>query len=496
MTSVAGNRTGAGVVAGLLSALLPGLGQIYAGRRRRGWILLAITVAVIAGSLWVLLADRMTTLSWTVRPSALRWLLVADGIFLLFRAAAAIDAFLCVPRPRRLPAGRRAGVAVSLLAGAIIGILSVPHAVGAYYDLVQLDLITTVFAAPPSTTTTTAPPVATTTTNPSQTGDTGTTAPTTTSTTTTTRPPRFWDGTERLNILLLGGDAGVGRTGVRTDTIIALSIDPATGDTAMFSVPRNMAEVPLPDYLDIWSCDCFPPIINELWDYGTRHPDAFPGGNEPGAEALKLGISELLGIEMHYYALVNLDGFVALVDAIGGIDINVPERVYDAAYPHENGTTEVIDIAPGHYHMDGHLALAYARSRHASSDYNRMGRQRCVIQAAVEQATPADILRSFPTIAAAIKDSLTTDIPLDRLPDLVDLLPRINADEIVSIPLYPPEYTGPRTSDGYNTPDLDKIREVVAVATQLSPAEAIAQLGIEPITDACDSVDETVFTGS
>lgn len=492
MTRVAGNRAGAGVVAGLLSALLPGLGQIYAGRRRRGWILLAITIAVVAGSLWVLLADRVTTLSWTVRPDALRWLLVANGVFLVFRATAAVDAFRCVPEARRVPRGRRAGIAVSLLAGAIIGILTIPHAIGAYYDLVQLDLITTVFAPP--TTTTTAPPV-TMTSRPSTTTGAGTTAATTTSTTTTTRAPRFWDGTERLNILLLGGDAGVGRTGVRTDTIIALSIDPSTGDTAMFSVPRNMAQVPLPDDLDIWACDCFPPIINELWDYGTRHPDAFPGGSEPGAEALKLGISELLGIEMHYYALVNLDGFVALVDAIGGIDINVPERVYDAAYPHENGSTEVIDITPGQHHMDGHLALAYARSRHASSDYNRMGRQRCVIQAAVEQATPGDILRSFPKIAAAIKDSLTTDIPLDRLPELIELLPRIDADQIVSIPLYPPTFTGSKTSDGYNTPDVDKIREYVAIATQLPAADAVAQLGIEPITDACDSVDESVFTG-
>jgi len=160
--------------------------------------------------------------------------------------------------------------------------------------------------------------------------------------------------------------------------------------------------------------------------------------------------------------------------------------VYDASYPHEDGTTEVIDIAPGEYHMDGHLALAYARSRHGSDDYDRMGRQRCVLQAVVDQASPVDIIRSFPTIADAIKENVSTDIPLESLPDLVDLLTKIDPHQIVSIPLVPPVYTGPRTPDLYNTPDLEVIRSHVAIALELPPEQAIEELGLEPIDDACE----------
>ena len=215
-------------------------------------------------------------------------------------------------------------------------------------------------------------------------------------------------------MLLLGGDAGIGRTGLRTDTIMLASLDPDTGDVGLFSIPRNIAQVPLPASLDIWACDCFPAIVNELWDYGERNPERFPGVRPPGATALIAGVQELLGIPIHHFALVNLDGFVDLIDALGGVEITVTERLFDSAYPHEDGSTEVIDLAPGTYEMDGHLALAYARSRQGSDDYNRTGRQRCLLQAIAAQADAVSIARSFPDITNTIKNNLLTDIPLAR----------------------------------------------------------------------------------
>jgi LCP family protein required for cell wall assembly len=289
-----------------------------------------------------------------------------------------------------------------------------------------------------------------------------------------------------LNILLLGSDAGIGRTGVRTDTMVVVSIDPATGDVALFSLPRNLAQVPLPDSIDIWACDCFPLILNELYGYGQSHPDSFPGPSNPGANAIKAGIGELLGIPIQYYALVALDGFVDLVDAVGGVTVTVTERVYDPAYPHEDGTTEVIDFQPGVYDLDGHQALAYARSRYSSDDYNRMGRQRCVIQAMVEQASPFDLLRGFPAIAETLKQSLETDIPLERIPDLIELLPDADIDGAVSLRLIPPVYNAGRNSGGYPLPNVERIREHVAIVMELPPEEAIVVLGIEPLADACD----------
>jgi LCP family protein required for cell wall assembly len=456
---------------------------LLAGRRRRGYVMLAITAGILIAA-WLF---SRRGISIAVDLDALRWLLIGNGLVLGFRVFAAVDAWLLLRKPgTETPAWIMiAGAGLLTIAA---GLVVIPHVIVGWYDVTTADALRTIFVASPPTTTpppptTAAPP---TTADPANPGTPPTsTSSTTTTTTTTTLPPRLWDGVERLNILLLGGDAGVGRRGVRTDTIIVASIDPNDGHTVLVSVPRNIAEVPLPEDLDIWNCDCFPPIINELWDYADRNPDRFPGVGPPGAEALKLAIGELVGLEIHHFMLVNLDGFVDIIDALGGIDIVVPERVYDPAYPHEDGSTEVIDIQPGEYHMDGHLALAYARSRRASDDYSRMGRQRCVVQAVIDQADVGSILRNFPTLADAAKRSLSTDIPLDSLPDLVELLPLVDPDEMLSIRLTPPRFTGPRNSAGYNTPDLEEIRYVVSTALDLPPDEAIDVLGLEDLEVEC-----------
>ncbi len=475
-------------LAAIASAIAPGVGQLLTGERRKGSILLATSLAVTAWALWLVQFRPLTVATWGVQPAALRWLLVANGIGLAFRVYASVDAYF----------GAGGSVTGSSLLGvggalALIGVvlLAYPHAWAGRRVVAEYDLITTIFKPAPTTTTTTEPPTtvaaSSTTTVPgpgtSQAPERPVLQPP--PSTTTTIPNRLWDGTERLNVLLLGGDAGPGRRGVRTDTVILASLDPETGYAALFSVPRNMARVPLPAGLDIWSCDCFPDIINALWKYGSEHPDSFPGIGPPGAEALKVAIGELTGLPIHHYALVNLQGFVQLIDAIGGVTITVPERVYDAAYPHEDGTTEVIDIRPGEYLMDGHTALAYARSRRTSDDYSRIGRQRCVLQAVAAQADPVTVIRAFPDIANAIKNNVSTDIPLERLPDLIALLPLLQADELVSVRFVPPRYTGPRTPAGYNTPDLDVIRTHVEAVVTLPPLEAIELLGLDDLAEEC-----------
>jgi LCP family protein required for cell wall assembly len=475
------------LVAALLSAVVPGVGQWYARRRRRGLVLLAISTLLIVGGVgWVAL-DPVAVAKLAFEPALLRGLLVIDALLLIYRAWASWDAYRCAG-----PADSGPGRAVATLAGVVVGsLLLVPHAWFAYYDLIQLDLITSVFASPTTTTTAVTPPPSTLTTLPpvdtnSPVASTGTTSTTTSSTTTTTTPPPvIWEDLERLNILLLGSDAGLGRTGVRTDTMILVSLDPVTGDAALLSVPRNFAQVPLPASVDIWDCDCFPDIINALYRYGEEHPDSFPGSITPGATAIKGAIGELLGVPVHYYALVSLDGFVDMVDALGGVTITVSERVYDEAYPKEGGGTEVIDFQPGVYTFDGHDALAYARSRRASDDYDRMGRQRCVLEALAAQADPLSLLRGFPALADAIKRSVETDIPLDTVPALIELTTLVDTDRVISIPFVPPTYVSGRDAAGYNIPNVELIRRHTRIATTLPPAEAIELLGIEPLADAC-----------
>ena len=477
-------------VAMFLSALVPGLGQLYSGRRRRGAVLIGITGALLLVAA-ASLRDETRWLTWSVQPTALKWLLVGNGALLAFRAYAAADAFFTTRHHDWGPLADRAiAVFGSLLVAATLALVAVPHAWAGYLDVVQYDLITTVFTASapepvePPAPTTPPPPSSTTTTEPLAPGQTAppTTPPPPSTTTTTTIPPRLWDGTERLNVLLLGGDGGKGRTSIRTDTIILASIDPQTGHTALFSVPRNMAQVPLPD--EIWDCQCFPGIINALWRWADDRPGRFPGYDDPGADVLKLAIGELTGLDVHYYAMINLVGFIDLVDAIGGIDITVPTRVRDE-YTGPDGVNQIIDLQPGEYHFDGYQTLGYVRVRKATSDYNRMGRQRCVLRAIVKQADPLTVIRAFPAIATVLKNNLFTDIPLEQLPDFIELVPVIAGEDIVSVRFVPDRFTGPRTPDRYPTPDLDEIRTVVREVISSPVDEAVESLNLENLSEAC-----------
>lgn len=332
-----------------------------------------------------------------------------------------------------------------------------PGAVG----LVALLLLFSACAGTADSSTTAGPeavtplPSVTTTTTPKTSSS--TTATSTTTTTTTTLPPRIWDGLERVNIMLLGSDAGVGRTGTRTDTIIVASIDPETGDAAMFSVPRNLTEAPLPEGMGIWDCNCFPDIITHLWANGEWYPDAFPGPQAPSVNALKASLGLIFGIDIQYYAKVDLAGFAAMIDAVGGVTINVPKRLVDETYPHENGGTEYIVFEEGEQHLDGHFALAYGRIRRHSGDFARMHRQRCLLGALVEQTDISDLIAGHRELAAAVADHVDTDIPIEALGDFVELLSRVDLDRLASLRITRYNYEASGHA-GYQLYDLEAIQ--------------------------------------
>ncbi|MFC2177214.1 LCP family protein [Actinomycetota bacterium] len=317
-------------------------------------------------------------------------------------------------------------------------------------------------AADPATTTgppvTPLPSVTITATPSPSSSTTATTATTsTTTTTTTTVPPRVWDGLDRVNIMLLGSDAGVGRTGTRTDTIIVLSIEPETGDAAMFAVPRNLTEAPLPEGMGIWDCNCFPDIITHLWANGEWYPDAFPGPQAPSINALKASLGLIFGVDIQYYAKVDLAGFAAMIDAVGGVTIDVPKRLVDETYPHENGGSEYIVFEEGEQHLDGHFALAYGRIRRHSGDFARMHRQRCLLGALVEQTDVSDLIAGHRELAAAITDHAETDIPITALGDFVELLSRVELDRLASVRITRYNY-GASGHAGYQLYDLEAIQ--------------------------------------
>ena len=193
--------------------------------------------------------------------------------------------------------------------------------------------------------------------------------------------------------------------------------------------------------------------------------------------------SEIFGIPIHYYALLTLDGFVDVVDALGGVTIEIPETVFDDTYPHEDGSIESIEIKEGTRHLNGHEALAYARIRRNSDDFNRMNRQRCVLEAVLEQSSPTEILFRFGAIAEAMKRSLETDIPQERLADFIDLLPVISTDRIATLRITRTEYkTGSSTGRTYY--DIARIRED-AQALMANPEIAQEELGLDDLDDTC-----------
>ncbi len=473
-------------LAAFASAMLPGIGHFIAGDSRRGWRLLAIDVLLLATLLFFLrdaLSNKFALVALWLDPATLVAMMVANILLLGYRVWAASDAYQIAKKRNPLSKPRPPG---SVLVGAVVlgAVLFVPHAVFGYYDLIQYDLLTTVFqeetAARAAESFTPLAPLATT----------DTTHKTVTSplpdATTIPPQPTILTENERLNILLIGSDAGVGRRGIRTDTMITVSLDPATGEAAMFSIPRNWTHAPLPEGMGIWDCNCYPELINELWEMGERYPDHFPGPGTPSENAVKGVVSEFLGIPIHYYAMVDLAGFVQIVDALGGIEMYVPTKILDEEYPHEDGTVMRLEIPQGWQRMDGHIALAYARTRDQDSDYSRMNRQRCVIEAMVEQADPVSLILNFRSLADVIKRTMMTDIPIDALPQLIELLPSLDIANIVSLRFIPPEYHLKYREDGKlgRIANIDLIHEHVQLVIT-DPQRAIIELGIEQLEDVC-----------
>jgi LCP family protein required for cell wall assembly len=276
----------------------------------------------------------------------------------------------------------------------------------------------------------------------------------------------------RYNILLLGGDAGPDRLGLRPDSISVASIDAVTGAATIIGVPRNLqrvtfaADSPLSTVFPTgYDCgvEC---LVSYLYTYGQEHPDLYPdaeaAGSNPGIEAMRDAAESVVGLTLQYYVLIDMKGFSKLIDALGGIDIESTGRYpiggsdgVDEPYAEPNGWIE-----PGVQRMDGFTALWYARARHGTSDYDRMQRQRQVQEAILAQAEPATVLAKFEKIAEAGSQVVSTDIPASMLAYFVDLASKTKALPVETLNLVP--------DNDVNTarPDFDQIHAMVAKALE------------------------------
>ena len=213
----------------------------------------------------------------------------------------------------------------------------------------------------------------------------------------------------RYNILLMGGDAGKDRSGLRPDSMTVASVDAETGRTVLISLPRNLEDVPFPESSPLhkkfpkgYTCADHSCMLNAIYTYATTHKDLYPGVRNPGAQATKEAIEGATGLTINYWALIDLKGFEDLVDAVGGITMDVYRRV-----PIGGGTSKIYGYveAGKNRHLDGREALWFARSRSDSSDYDRMVRQKCVMNAMLNQFDPVTVLTKFNKIAAPARRS-------------------------------------------------------------------------------------------
>ncbi|MEP7159905.1 MAG: LCP family protein [Dermatophilaceae bacterium] len=416
--------------------LVPGLAQLVAGRRRLGrWGVriwgATILVVVLGAMLW------LWRRAWLFTITAHSWVLMALAFLCAVLAATWVVMFIDAARLGRLrglPNSTRRGVAALTVVGMLATAGPLTWASSALYA--GSSVLNRIFSSGVS------------------------------------KPPSGG----RYNILLLGGDSGADRIGTRPDTVILASIDAANGETVTFGFARDTENINfrpgstmarlMPDG---WNCgdEC---LLNGLYTWATDNKDRFPHDvQDPGALATVEAVEALSGLDIQYYALIDLQGFQTMVDAVGGLDVIVKKPT-----PVGGGSSPVYEyIQPGEQHLNGFYALWYARSREGATNYERMARQKCVLGAAMKQLDPQTVLVKFRDLAVAGEQVLHTDIPQADLGALADLALKSRGKPMTSVNFVPP------LIDPWNYDPAD-IRDRVAQAIDSSTSSRANTPAVTP----------------
>ena len=423
----------------VLNFFLPGSAQVLAGNRTLGRVGLVSTIALWLG---VVLAIGIGIASWqTLLAIGSNWfvLLFAQVALLAYAVLWVVLTIDTLRLARLVKARPRARLGIAALAVALLVLASGGAVYGSQVAGSARDTIASVFGSGPSV------------------------------------PPS--DG--YYNFLLLGADSAKGRDHMLFDSISVVSVNADSGAATITGIPRDMRDVPFSDgpmkelYPNGHTGHADPVCgwdnkINQLntevgvcMDGDKLYPDAASIGSTPGIEATRDAAEGVLGIEIQYYVFIDMDGFAELIDALGGVDITVAERLPKGAL-HKNadgslsGITGWIEAGP--QHMDGDTAQWYARSRYTTSDYDRMKRQRQLQSAILDQFTPTTVLTRFQGIAAAGSEIVHTDIPPGMLPYLAELAVKSQKKKLKTIELTLENDVNP------DAPDFAYIHELVDTA--------------------------------
>jgi LCP family protein required for cell wall assembly len=389
----------------LLTVLVPGSGHLAVGRRIVGWLALTLWAAVLASGGWLLWryrTDRAEVIGWFTDPDVLVAARIAIVSVAILWGLLFLDAWR-LASPFRLTFVRAAFMTVLNIA--IIGGVVGSTAYASQVIKVSRETVVTVF---PENVPTSAP----------------------------------LEG--RYNILLIGSDARADRTGIRPDSLTVASIDADTGKVVLVSLPRNLQNVPFSKgspMLKIYpyGYNCGPTcLLNAVHTEAQNRTDLYPDSKDPGLDATIDAVEGATGLKVNYYVMVNLNGFKGLVDAVGGVEMDVKDRI--AMFGHDDSWKQTY-IEPGKQRLDGQQALWYARSRVQSDDYARMGRQKCLMAAMADQLSPTKVLRNATKIAASGKELLSTTIPQQELGQFADLALKSRGTKIRTVSIVPPKFS-------------------------------------------------------
>ncbi|WP_433180888.1 LCP family protein [Actinoallomurus sp. CA-150999] len=445
----------------LASAVVWGVAHVSAGRRAAGFTLMGVLALLVGGGATAALAFQEKLKQIAVQGV---WLnVITVGILALALAwASVIIRSYQVVRPPGLPTAMR--IASTTLVVVMSVLICTPFVYAANTTYVLRDTLSKIFPGDD---------------NSGQKVD----------------AANPWKNMPRVNVLLLGGDGGKDRKGIRTDSMTVASIDTKTGNTVLLSLPRSLQKFQLPPRLRSkwpygYTGDAPNPqhpgsegLLNELYIQGEQNSQLEPGykKGQRGPHLTEEVISYLTGLKIHYYVLVNLGGFKDIVDAIGGVTVHI-EKPLPIGGEIVNGrqTKPPTGYLPkGTHHLNGEKALWYGRSRDADDDFHRMDRQKCLLKDIGQQADAQKVVTHFQQLAKAATNTISTNIPSALLPALVKLSGKVkNGADIHSLPYNPDKIPGFHVYE----PNVQIMRAAAAkaIAESDNPQKTTATPAVSP----------------
>lgn len=299
----------------------------------------------------------------------------------------------------------------------------------------------------------------------------------------------------RYNVLLIGADSGAGRMGYRPDSMTIASVNASTGKTVLISLPRNFqgarfkAGSPMLKYYpDGYKCADQTCMLNAIHTYVdsdlgmTVGKQMYPDSSDPGLSATIDAIEGTTGLTINYHILVNMNGLTNLVNSVGGVKLTVRGKIpmFGEDDPVAWRSESDMYLKQGTYVLGGKEALWYARSRYLQSDYVRMARQKCLMNAMLHQLSPQKVLLNAGKIADASSAMLQTDIPAKDLSAFAELSTKSRDLPIASLGIVPP------TFDTYDPDDADiaAIKQAISNLLAKSDATAAPKSASHPATTA------------